>query len=239
MQNLLILCSHNSLDVCGRPEKKTLSMGTEEKESDPAAQLPPKEQEEKDESPSCDNSDPLNTYKWHTGSKGDLDEVRGEASPTSTISKFQKASSNKWSKMQNWRKALSEEYPDKTPSGGKGAEGARTRGTRKNPFRRALSEPLGPKLSTLTPSSSSAPPAPAAESAGASGLSSSADPSQRGSGGMLLKKYLRTVSQKLKRPKLQSRWSASNLLAGTVLHSNASHSCAFKHLKLKFKVGTC
>lgn len=233
---LLILRSHNSPDVCGRPEKKTLNMGTEEKELEPAAQQPPKEQEEKDESPSCDTSDPLTTYKWHTGSRGDLDEVRGEASPTSTISKFQKASSNKWSKMQNWRKALSEEHPDKTPSSEKSGEGARTRGTSKNPFRRAFSEPLGPKLSTLTPSSSSAPPAPAAESAGASGLSSSAEPSQRGSGGMLFKKYLRTVSQKLKRPRLQSRWSASNLLAGTVMHSNASYSCIFKHLQLKCKV---
>lgn len=203
-------------------------MGTEENQLEPAAQQPPKEPEEKDESPTCDPSEPLNTYRWHTGSRGGLDQVREESSPTSTLGRLQKASSNKWSKMQTWRKALSEEHPDKSPSSGKGGEGARTKGTRKNPFRRALSEPLGARLATLAPSPSSAPPAPAADPAGTSGVSSSAaaaaDPPQRGGGGgMLLRKYLRTVSQKLK---LQSRWSTSNLLPGTVMHlTRPAHAC--------------
>lgn len=197
-------------------------MGTEERELEPAAQQPPREPEEKDEERS---SEALDTYRWHTGSRGGLDQVREEASPTATLSRLQKASSSKWSKMQTWRKALSEEHPDKSPSGGKAGEGARTKGTRKNPFRRALSEPLGAKLATLTPSCSSAPPAPAADSAGASGASGATaaanDSAQRGSGGALFKKYLKTVSQKLKRPRLQSRWSTSNLLQGSVTHSNA------------------
>lgn len=193
-------------------------MGTEDIELEPAAP----QQEKEGESPTCDSSRPLNTYKWHTGSGGGLDQARAEASPTSTLSKIQKASSNKWSKMQNWRKALSEEQADKSPSSGRSAEGARAGAAKKNPFRRALSEPLGSRLATLTSSSSPAPAAPAApaalaaDAAGPSGAPSSTDASQRGSGGMLFKKYLRTVSQKLKRPLLLSRSSASNLLPGTV-----------------------
>lgn len=203
-------------------------MGTEENQLEPAAQQPPKDLEEKDESPTCDPPDPLNTYRWHTGSRGALDQVREGSSPTSTLGRLQKASSNKWSKMQTWRKALSEEHPDKGPPGGKAGEGARTKGTRKNPFRRALSEPLGARLATLAASPSSAPPAPAADPAGASGVSSPApaapaDPPQRGGGGgMLFRKYLRTVSQKLK---LQSRWSTSNLLQGTATRPAPPFSC--------------
>lgn len=199
-------------------------MGTEDIELEPAAPQPPREQEKEGESPTCDSSRPLNTYKWHTGSGGGLDQGRAEASPTSTLSKIQKASSNKWSKMQNWRKALSEEQPDKSPSSGRSAEGGRAGAARKSPFRRALSEPLGSRLATLTSSSSPAPAAAAdaaADAAGPSGAPPSTDASQRGSGGMLFKKYLRTVSQKLKRPRLLSRSSASNLLPGTETHSDA------------------
>lgn len=204
-------------------EKKTLKMGTEDSELEPAALQPPKEEEKEEESPTCEASHPLNTYKWHTGTGGGPEQARAEASPTSTLSKIQKASSNKWSKMQNWRKALSEEQPDKSPSSGRSGEGARAGAAKKNPFRRALSEPLGARLATLTSSSSSSPAAPAADSAGPSGIPSggpsSTDTSQRGSGGMLFKKYLRTVSQKLKRPRLLSRSSTSNLLTGMETHS--------------------
>lgn len=212
-------------------------MGTEEKDSEPAAQQPPKEQgspEKEKESPVeppqgqiSETSDPLNTYKWHTGSKGTLDEVKeeggGAASSTSTIDKIQKASTNKWSKMQNWRKAMSEDPGEKNSSGGKGGEGAKpdkgTTGTRKNPFRRALSEPPGSLFAALSPSSSAASSANAASSSAAAEASgvSSTDPSQRAGGGALIKKYLRTVSQKLKRPKLQSRSSTPSLLHGKVL----------------------
>ncbi|KAG8015052.1 Disabled-like protein 2-interacting protein [Nibea albiflora] len=106
-------------------------MGTEEKDLESVAQQPPKEQgspEKEKESPveppqgqTPETTDPLNTYKWHTGSKGTLDEVKeegegGAASSTSTIERIQKASTNKWSKMQNWRKALSEDTGDKNAS---------------------------------------------------------------------------------------------------------------------------
>ncbi|XP_054461249.1 RAS protein activator like-3 [Anoplopoma fimbria] len=190
-------------------------MGTEEKDLEPAAQQPPKEQgsPEKEKESSGDppqgqtseTTDPLNTYKWHTGSKGKLDDLKedgegGAAAFTSTIDKSQKAT-NKWNKMQNWRKALSEDPGDKHSSGGKGGEGLKSdKGARKNPFRRALSEPPG----SLFAASSSA----SAESSAVS----STDPAQKGGGGALLKKYLRTVSQKLKRPKLQTRNSTPTLL---------------------------
>lgn len=212
-------------------------MGTEEKDLEPGAQQPVKEQgspEKEKESPveppqgqTPDTADPLNTYKWHTGSKGTLDEVKedreaGAASATSTLDKIQKASTNKWSKMQNWRKALSEDPGDKHAS--KGGEGAKPdKGARKNPFRRALSEPPGSLFAALSPSSSSAGSAQAASSSAAAEASgvSSTDPSQKGGGGKLLKKYLRTVSQKLKRPRLQSRNSTPTLLRGNHnLYSN-------------------
>uniref|UniRef100_A0A3P8T382 RAS protein activator like 3 n=1 Tax=Amphiprion percula TaxID=161767 RepID=A0A3P8T382_AMPPE len=202
-------------------------MGTEEKDPEPAAQ--PKEQEspekekelhvESPQGPTPETTDPLNTYKWHTGSKGTLNELKEEAetgaaaSSTSTLDKIQKASSNKWSKMQNWRKALSEDTGEKNSH----REGAKpdkaAGGGKKNPFRRALSEPPGSLFAALSPSSASTSAAPSsAAPAEASGVSSSADPSQRAGGGTLLKKYLRTVSQKLKRPRLHTRSSTPALL---------------------------
>ncbi|TKS69275.1 Disabled -like protein 2-interacting protein [Collichthys lucidus] len=207
-------------------------MGTEEKDLEPVAQQPPKEQgspEKEKESPveppqgqTSETTDPLTTYKWHTGSKVTLDEVKevgegGAASSTSTIERIQKASTNKWSKMQNWRKALSEDTGEKNASSGKSGEGAKpdkSGGTRKNPFIRALSEPPGSLFAARSPSSNSASSAQAASSSAAAEASgvSSTDPSQKGGGGALLKKYLRSVSQKLKRPKLQSRNSTPNLL---------------------------
>ncbi|XP_042341062.1 RAS protein activator like-3 [Plectropomus leopardus] len=206
-------------------------MGTEEKDLESAAEQPAKEQgsPEKEKEPPLeppqgqtpDTSDPLNTYKWHTDSRGALNEVKedgegGAASSTSTIDRIQKASTNKWSKMQNWRKALSEDPGDKHSSAGKGGEGTKTdKGARKNPFRRALSEPPGSLFASLTPSSSSTNAASLSAAAEASGASST-DPSQKGGGGKLLKKYLRTVSQKLKRPRLQSRNSTPTLLPDVV-----------------------
>ncbi|XP_069024207.1 RAS protein activator like-3 [Embiotoca jacksoni] len=211
-------------------------MGTEEKDAEAAAQLPPKEQGSPEKEPAVEGqtpetNDPLNTYKWHTGSKGTLDELReeeeetGAASSTSTIDKIQKTSSTKWSKMQNWRKALSEDTGDKnSSSGGKGGEGAKSErgngGARKNPFRRALSEPPGSLLAALASSSGStgsaqAAPSSAAGAAEAAGASPS-EPSQKGGGGALFKKYLKSVSQKLKRPRLQSRNSTPSLLKDTM-----------------------
>lgn len=214
-------------------------MGTEEKDLEPEAQEPLKEPgsvEKEKESPiespqeqTPETSDPINTYKWHTGSRGALNEVKeevevGAVSSTSAINKIQKASTNKWNKMQNWRKALSEDTGDKNSSSGKGGEGLKpdkgAGGTRKNPFRRALSEPPGSLFTALTPSSSSTGSAQAASSSSsAAAEASSPDPAQKGGGGTLFKKYLRTVSQKLKRPKLQSRSSTPNLLPGKTTRS--------------------
>ncbi|XP_015231269.1 PREDICTED: RAS protein activator like-3-like isoform X2 [Cyprinodon variegatus] len=218
-------------------------MGTEEKESETATQPPSKQQgSPENDSPvkdpqTSESTDPLNTYKWHTGSKGTLNEQREEgdgavAPSTSTIDKIQKASSNKWSKMQNWRKALSEDPGDKNSTAGKSGEGSKAEkgagGTRKNPFRRALSEPPGSLFAALSPSSSSTSAAQAASASSSAApeasASSSNDTSQKGGGGAIFKKYLWNVTQKLKRPKLQSRHSTSNLLPG-VEEVEIAHAC--------------
>lgn len=221
-------------------------MGTEEKDSESAGQQISKEQqgspEKEKESPvehpqASETTDPLNTYKWHTGSKGTLNEQREEGdgaapSSTSTIDRIQKASSNKWSKMQNWRKALSEDPGDKNSTAGKSGEGPKAEKgagvTRKNPFRRAMSEPPGSLFAALTPSSSSAQAASSSSSAAleASGVSSN-DPSPKGGGGAIFKKYLWNVTQKLKRPKLQSRNSEHTLLPGNISLSESTPK-AFK-----------
>lgn len=222
--------------------KKKTKMGNDEKDLELAVEDVPKDQEspwmEKEspvESPqqqSSESADPLNTYKWHTGSRGTLNEAKEEgqgeaASSTSTISKFQKASANKWSKMQNWRKALSEDSWDKNPSNGKGGEGSKTdksaTGSRRNPFKRALSEPPGSLAARLTQSTSntgsasSTPTDTSSVAAKESGISST-DSSHKSGGGMPFKKYLRTVSQKFKRPRLTNRNSTPNMMPGTAVN---------------------
>lgn len=189
-------------------------MGVEEK--DPAPEHPPKEaaQTEMEVEPRTEPlAEPLDTYKWLTGSKGSPGEVRAEggiAPAEPTANKVQKSSTSKWSKVQSWRKALSEDPGERPPSSaGKGGE-PKGSGGRKNPFRRALSEPPGSLVTTLTSSPAAALAHPAAAATEASG-SSPMDASQRGGGGALIKKYLKTVSQKLKRQKLQSRNSTSTL----------------------------
>ncbi|XP_072318893.1 uncharacterized protein [Eucyclogobius newberryi] len=210
-------------------------MGTEEAESELTARPTMKEPGPVDgetdssvDSPQTpENSDPLNTYKWHTGSKGVSEEAKeagAAAPPSSTLDKLHKASTNKWKTMHNWRKALSEDPGEKACASGKAAEGSRDApkshgGGRKNPFRRALSEPPGVLFSTLGQSSGSsqaAPPSSSATDTEGSGGSPSTDPGQKGAagGGALFKKYLRTVSQKLKRPRLQSRSSNPALITG-------------------------
>ncbi|XP_062244446.1 ras/Rap GTPase-activating protein SynGAP isoform X2 [Platichthys flesus] len=198
-------------------------MGTEEKDLEPAAQQPKehgspeKETESPVEPPAgqiSDTTDTIDTYSWQTG-KGALDDVKdrgegGAASSSSTIDKIQKASSNKWTKMQNWRKALSEEPCGKGGEGAKQDKGAS--GTRKNPFRRAQSEPPGSLFTALSSSAGGSTDAASCSATAEAPAVSSTDPSQRGGGGALFKKYLRSVSQKLKRPKLQSRSSTQTLL---------------------------
>ncbi|XP_024145306.1 RAS protein activator like-3 isoform X2 [Oryzias melastigma] len=200
---------------------------TEEKGSEPAALPQSKDQGLIEKEPAVETpqtsetSDPLNTYKWHTkGAGSDLkEEGDGDAaSSTPATEKYQKATSNKWAKMQNWRKALSEDTAaDKSSSGGKSADGAKPEkgAARKNPFRRAVSEPAGSlfaALSSSTQAASSSSSSSSAAAAAASSEASCADPSQKGSGGALFKKYLWNVTQKLKRPKLQTRSSTPTLL---------------------------
>ncbi|XP_010887616.3 RAS protein activator like-3 isoform X2 [Esox lucius] len=208
-------------------------MGTNQKaESERAAQQIPEESVEKDkeapaeppQEPSSppDDVDPLNTYKWHTGTKAATQDVArdGEgAAPTpstTTSEKVEKSTTaTKWSnKMQNWRKALSEDPGDRTASSSRGGETPRPEknpASKKNPFRRALSEPPGSLFATQSPSlpaQGASGPGPVVEATG----TSQADAPQKGGGGAFIRKYMRTVSQKLKRPRLLSRNSNSALL---------------------------
>lgn len=212
-------------------------MGTEENEAESAAQQAQKEQGPPEKENECavahpqepqEPTDALDTYKWHTGPKGTLEEAKeagGAASSVSTVSKFQKASTNKWNKMQSWRKALSEDPGDKNSSG-KGGEAAKPDkdkgGARKNPFRRALSEPPGSLITAMTSSSSastnSSHAAASSVAPEASGRSSP-DP-QRGGGGALFKKYMRNFTQKLKRPRLLSRTGGELTENHQIIHKN-------------------
>ncbi|XP_026883938.2 RAS protein activator like-3 isoform X1 [Electrophorus electricus] len=138
-----------------------------------------------------EDENPLNTYQWHIGAKS-------EAVGQGTFDRLEKGAANKWSKMQSWRKALSEDTGDKSSTAPRGGENSTKadRPTRKNPFRRALSEPPGSLLSSvLSPSSS------AAGTSEASGSAATTEAPQKGK----IRKYLHQVSQKLKRPRLQTR----------------------------------
>ncbi|XDV36348.1 hypothetical protein PO909_006144 [Leuciscus waleckii] len=134
----------------------------------------------------------LNTYKWHTGAKT-------ETPAQGAIERLEKGASNKWNKMQSWRKALSEDAGEKCSTAARGAESPskpdKPATSRKNPFRRALSEPPGSLLSSVLSSSSTS----GSSSAQASGTTVQ-DTTQRGK----IRKYLQTVSQKFKRPRTQS-----------------------------------
>lgn len=205
-------------------------MGTKENEAEHAAQQAQKEQgtpetemESTVEHPQeSESTDTLKTYTWHSGSKGTGDEGKeggGTAASTSTVNKIQKASTSKWSKMQTWRKSHSEDPGDRNACG-KGGEANKmdkgTGGARKNPFRRALSEPPGSLFATLSSGGSANAAHAAAASVAPEASAVSCPDTQRGGGGALIKKYFRTVSQKLKRPRLQSRHSANTLLPGKV-----------------------
>ncbi|KAG9345905.1 hypothetical protein JZ751_007719 [Albula glossodonta] len=135
----------------------------------------------------------LNTYKWHTGGRQTSDGAKPEACAATGSDRTEKSTSTKWSKMQNWRKTLSEDQGEK-----------KNVAPKKNPFRRALSEPPGSLLSAvLSPSpSTQAPDVSPTDPSGAS-----PHETQGKGGGALFRKYLRTVSQKFKKPRLQSRHS--------------------------------
>ncbi|XP_059427582.1 RAS protein activator like-3 isoform X1 [Carassius carassius] len=176
-------------------------MGTNKDQS--AEQSAPQIEEDMDLSPEQNSpvdQDPqqpedgklLNTYKWHTGAKP-------ETAAQGTIERLEKGASNKWNKMQNWRKALSEDAGEKCSTAPQRSESPskpdKPVTSRKNPFRRALSEPPGSLLSSVLSSSS----ASGSSSTQASG-STVQDTTQRGK----IRKYLQTVSQKFKRQRLQS-----------------------------------
>lgn len=149
------------------------------------------QEEEESGGERVDEGNLLNTYTWHTeGARGDP---------------LEKSVGNKWNKMQSWRKAISEDTPDKSPAlspapGARAGDGT-TKPTsgRKNPFRRALSEPPGSLLSSILSPSSSSSQSPVETGA-------AADTTQGGK----LRKYLRQVSQKLKRPRALNRSNTSN-----------------------------
>ncbi|TRY92874.1 hypothetical protein DNTS_029150 [Danionella cerebrum] len=128
----------------------------------------------------------LNTYKWHT---------RAEMGAHGTFERLEKGATKNWNKMQSWRKALSEDAGEKSSNPTRACESPSKseKQPRKNPFRRALSEPPGSLFSSLAPGTSGSQ---------ASG-SSVQDSTQRGK----IRKYLQTVSQKFKRPRLQSNLS--------------------------------
>ncbi|KPP71097.1 RAS protein activator like-3-like [Scleropages formosus] len=146
----------------------------------------------------------LNTYKWHTGGKQHPDGSKGDGGATGSSERPEKSTPSKWSKMQNWRKALSEDTPERREAAGHTENPKPSKGptARKNPFRRALSEPPG-SLLAIAPTSPVAPPSPGPSST-ETPTSSPQDAQQKG-GGAIFRKYLRTVSQKFKKPRLQSR----------------------------------
>lgn len=201
-----------------------IKMGTNK---DPSAeQSAPQIEEDMDVSPEQNSpvdQDPqqpedgklLNTYKWHTGAKP-------ETVAQGPIERLEKGASNKWNKMQSWRKALSEDAGEKCSTATRGSESPskpdKPATSRKNPFRRALSEPPGSLLSSVLSSSS----ASGSSSTQASG-STVQDTTQRGK----IRKYLQTVSQKFKRQRLQSTAIVEH---GKSVTFNAK--CSTKH-KLK------
>ncbi|KAK0131848.1 Disabled 2-interacting protein [Merluccius polli] len=210
-------------------------MGNEENDLEPAAEHVSKDAKqlvvekepsgEQNSRPPSENTDPLTIYNWHTNTKGTPGEGKGDGGATAEASpmmdKVQKSSTSKWSKMQNWRKALSDDFGDKYSSSpeksGAGAKPEKAHGPHKNPFRRVRSEPSGSLFAFLTASSSSGsghatPSTGTTDALGASAM----DASQRGGGETRFRKCLKTVSQKLKRPRLQSRHSTHNLMPDMV-----------------------
>lgn len=206
-----------------------LSMGmNEESEPEPSALQLKKEEEvgnaEKDapnssvEQPAAEPQEDvnlLNAYVWHTGAKppADASKAAAAAGAGGQQGPMERPEKSKWSKMQSWRKALSEDPGDRGAGGGGGRGGGEEKAKpekqgalRKNPFRRALSEPPGALLSVLSSSSSSAasPSASASASTGTGGEASGSNAHESAQKGKFMK-YLQNVSRKIKRPRLQSR----------------------------------
>ncbi|XP_077574554.1 ras/Rap GTPase-activating protein SynGAP isoform X2 [Stigmatopora nigra] len=188
-----------------------IRMGIEEKEMESPSHPPPQEQGSPNkknppvdhllDGQAAETTDPISTYSWQSTSMGSLHDVakNGAASTPLTTEPIPKG--NKWSKIQLWRKTHSEE--DKT---------SKMNSPGKNPFRRALSLPPASLFASLTQSSSSVS-AVQGEPSSPTAMDSTWE-SEQGRGGARFKKYWRSMSQKLKRPRLYSRNSTPTLLSG-------------------------
>ncbi|XP_076150873.1 RAS protein activator like-3 isoform X2 [Alosa pseudoharengus] len=148
----------------------------------------------------------LNAYVWHTGAKPPADTSKAAGGGGGQGSMERPEKSTKWSKMQNWRKAHSEDPGDKVAASSRGGGEEKPKqekqgALRKNPFRRAMSEPPGSLFSVLSPSTSAAAASASSSPAPVASGSLSQESAQKGK----FMKYLQNVSRKIKRPRLQSR----------------------------------
>uniref|UniRef100_A0A8C4ZTT2 Ras-GAP domain-containing protein n=1 Tax=Gadus morhua TaxID=8049 RepID=A0A8C4ZTT2_GADMO len=222
----------------GNDENDSQLAAGEEDASKEAKQTSSVEREPASEVP-ADNNDPIKIYNWHTSTKGAPGDGKGDgkgdggaaAAAASPMEKPPKSSTTKLGRIRNWGKALSDDLgerafshssPVKSKSTGAKLEKA-SGGAQKHPFRRAASEPAGSLFRTHGGASGSGSghatqSTAAAEAPGASPV----DGAQRASGGALFMKCLKTVSQKLKRPRLQSRHSTSTLLRDAGKNASAS-----------------
>lgn len=170
----------------------------------------------------------LNTYVWHTGAKPPADTSKAAAGAGGQQGTMERPEKSKWSKMQSWRKALSEDPGDRGAAGSRGggeekAKQEKQGALRKNPFRRALSEPPGALLSVLSSSSSAASPSTSASASTSTGAEASGSNTQESAQKGKFLKYLQNVSRKIKRPRLQSRNS-------TPIIEHGENTWLFKHV---------
>ncbi|KAK1153791.1 RAS protein activator like-3-like isoform X1 [Acipenser oxyrinchus oxyrinchus] len=168
----------------------------------PGSSLP----EETPPAPSCSTDDNtlLKTYKWHTGTKPGIEGLKAEGASG-------EKGGTKWGRMQNWRKALSEDSGSDSaakrskdssatapPSKAEDPAGGHEKPPRKSPFRRALSEPPGSMMAVMSPSKE--------QQRSPEGQSPSEGPQQKGA---LFRKYLRSVSQRFRKPRAQNKPEAT------------------------------
>nr|XP_015204486.1 PREDICTED: RAS protein activator like-3 isoform X1 [Lepisosteus oculatus] len=155
-----------------------------------------------------DDASLLRTYKWHTGVRSPSETAGAPPADKGASGSATAAQPSKWSRMQ-WRKAHSEDPQDRVapPSKPEDAKGDKPASApRKNPFRRALSEPPGALFSTApAPARGQSPPA---EGRGSPALG----PQQKGA---LFRKYLRSVSQKFKKPRAAAGKSGNSATCST------------------------
>ncbi|MGH0173071.1 UNVERIFIED_CONTAM: hypothetical protein FKN15_064367 [Acipenser sinensis] len=151
-----------------------------------------------------DDNTLLKTYKWHTGTKPGIEGLKAEGVSG-------EKGGTKWGKMQTWRKALSEDSGSDSatkrnknfsatapPSKAEDPAGGHEKPPRKSPFRRALSEPPGSMMAVMSPSKE--------QQRSPEGQSPSEGPQQKGA---VFRKYLRSVSQRFRKPRTQNKPEAT------------------------------